>query len=346
MTASRAYLNRIATAVPDFDLHDRYVAYACAALGDTPKRRSFERLIARAQIDHRYAVVPFAYYARALPDTATRMRAYEDRALALAERAIVALGVERIAGATHLIVTSCTGFYAPGIDVQLVARFGLDPGIERTIVGFMGCYAALSALKLARHVVRSEPHARVLLVNLEVCSLHLQRPVDVEQALAFSIFGDGCAASLVTAVPEGLALDGFASTLIPESNDEITWRIGALGFDMRLSLDVPRKIAGALSRDPAAAIGGGDCGDVDLWAVHPGGRAVLDAVEDSLGLDPQALSDSRDVLRAFGNMSSATIMFVLARILARMPELRDASGCGLAFGPGMICEAVRFSVVA
>jgi predicted naringenin-chalcone synthase len=274
------------------------------------------------------------------------MRDYEDRALALAEQAVADLGVAHIRDASHLIVTSCTGFYAPGIDVQLVERFGLDPGIERTIVGFMGCYAAVSALKLARHIVRSDPRARVLVVNIEICSLHLQRPTDVAHALGLSIFGDGCAATLVSAEPVGLALDGFASRLIPESTNEITWRIGALGFDMHLSLDVPRKISEALAQNPAALLGGAAASDIDVWAVHPGGRAVLDAVSDALALDSVALDESRRVLRAFGNMSSATISFVLARILRRGSELRDAVGCGLAFGPGMICESMRFTVAA
>ena len=339
----RAYLNAIGTAVPDHDVHQGYIDFARAALGESRERRSFERLISRSQIEHRYGVIPFAYYGGTIPDTATRMRDYEERALALAERAIEALGTGRIAGTTHLIVTTCTGFYAPGIDVQIVARFGLDPGIERTIVGFMGCYAAVSALKLARHVVRSDSAARVLVVNLELCSLHLQPPVDVEQAMGFSIFGDGCAASIVSAEQTGLALDAFSSTLIPESNDEITWRVGALGFDMRLSLDVPRKIALALGSDAFGVLGGILPTDVDMWAVHPGGRAVLDAVQNALGLAHGALDHSRDVLRSFGNMSSATIVFVLQRVLANARLRTAGAGCALAFGPGMICETMRFS---
>lgn len=344
--APTAFLGHIGTAVPEHELHLPYLAYARAVLGETRERRSFDRLVARAQIDRRYAVVPLDFFTPEPPDTAARMHAYERHALALASRAIEALGPARARAATHLVITSCTGFYAPGIDLQLIARFGLDPGIERTVVGFMGCYAAVSALKLARHIVRSEAAARVLVVNLELSSLHLQPPADVEQAMGFSIFGDGCAASIVSAEPGGLALEAFCTTLIPETPDEITWRIGTLGFDMRLSMDVPRKIAQALAEAPRVVLGGLAPSDVDLWAVHPGGRAVLDAVAGALGLAQNALDHSRDVLRAFGNMSSATIVFVLQRVLEQARAGRGGAGCALAFGPGMVCETMRFSAAS
>jgi alpha-pyrone synthase len=345
MVSGVAYLNFIGTAVPDQDLHAGYIDFARSCLGEGGVRRSFERLVSRSAIDHRYGVIPADYYAGTMPDSATRMRDYEIHAPDLAARALEALGAERVRGTTHLIVASCTGFYAPGIDLGIVERFGLDPGIERTIVGFMGCYAALSALKLARHIVRSEPAARVLVVNIELCSLHLQPPLDIEAAMGFSIFGDGCAAAIVSADATGMALDAFASTLIPGTTDDITWRIGNLGFEMRLSLDVPRRIASGIARDARTVLAGTTAAGIDVWAVHPGGRAVLDAVQQSLGLAPDALDVSRDVLRAFGNMSSATIVFVLERILARPPHGSQQSGCALAFGPGMICETMRFSVL-
>jgi len=345
MTPVAAYLNAVGTAVPEFDVHPAYLAYARTALGETRERRAFDRLISRSQIDHRYGIVPFAYYGSSVPDTAQRMRDFESGALALAERAVGALGFERLVGTTHLIVTTCTGFYAPGIDIELIAKFGLDPGIERTIVGFMGCYAAVTAFKLARHIVRSQPDARVLIVNIELCSLHLQPPEDVEQAMGFSIFGDGCAASIVSAEPSGLSLDSFSTTLIPETSDEITWRVGALGFEMRLSLDVPRMIAAAIARDPRAVLGGTLPSNIATWAIHPGGRAVLDSVEAALGLGSEALALSRDVLRSFGNMSSATIVFVLERVLRAAQTGGGGPGCALAFGPGMMCETMRFSVL-
>ena len=105
---------------------------------------------------------------------------------------------------THVIVTSCTGLYAPGLDFEIVDHLGLNPSVERTMIGFMGCYAAINALKSAHHIVRSEPDAVVLILNLELCTLHLQETQDLEQMLSFLLFADGCAACLVSAEPRGL----------------------------------------------------------------------------------------------------------------------------------------------
>ena len=147
---------------------------------------------------------------------------------------------------THLIVTSCTGFYAPGLDLQLAHRLGLDPSVERTIIGFMGCYAAMNALKLARHIVRSEPRSKVAIVNLELCTLHLQETDNIEEVLSFLIFADGCSASIVSAEPDGIELESFRTTVIPGSADQITWHIGRNGFDMRLAGTVPGTIGSGL----------------------------------------------------------------------------------------------------
>ncbi len=355
MFPSPAYVNAIATAVPDNDVHDRYIDFALASMDRERDRRTLSRLIGRAQIDHRYSVLPRAtssdgpagvdlgrfYFADTTPDTAARMALYERYALPLAERAIARLDPALVRRTTHLVLTSCTGFSAPGIDLEIVERFGLERSVERTIVGFMGCNAALNALKLARHIVRSDDAATVLVVNLELCSLHLQRPQGVEAALGYLIFADGCAASIVSREPHGIRLDAFGSSVIPETAGHITWRVGSLGFDMHLSTAVPRSIASALS-GARESVFGARAPRADLWAIHPGGRAILDAVEDALALPAEALERSRAILRAFGNMSSATIMFVFERMLGA----GGADGWALAFGPGMSCESLRFSVAA
>jgi predicted naringenin-chalcone synthase len=207
----------------------------------------------------------------------------------------------------------------------------------------MGCYAAINALKLARHIVRSEPDSRVLIVNLELCTLHLKETVDLEQILSFLLWGDGCAASLVTAEPAGLSLDSFRALLADDTRELMTWSIRDSGFDMLLSGQVPTAIHDALSGHIDTILDGAPVESIDLWAVHPGGRSVLDAVERALNLGPAGLSASREVLRRFGNMSSATVMFVLEALLRTAPK--GAAGCAMSFGPGLVAETMRFRAV-
>ena len=350
-----AYLNRIATAVPDNDVHQLFVGFAQTLLTDRRGRLLFKRMADRGQIEHRWSVLTPAvdplgptvdaegFFTRgAFPSTGERMRRYQAEAPALAQRAVekLALG-DDLKRATHLIVTSCTGFSAPGLDLQLMQACGLDPSIERTLVGFMGCYAAVSALKLARHIVRSEPQARVLVVSLELCTLHLQEVDDLEQVLTFLVFGDGCAAALVTAEPHGLRLDRFKAVVAPQTGQHITWDIGDLGFDMFLSGQVPGAIGTALRTSRQEVLDGADPAHIDLWAVHPGGRSVLDAVEQALDLGPEALQASREVLRLYGNMSSPTVLFVLEALMRHAEA--GQRGCAMAFGPGLTAETLLFS---
>lgn len=208
------------------------------------------------------------------------------------------------------------------------------------MIGFMGCYAAINALKVARHIVRSEPNAKVLVLNLELCTLHLQETQELEQVLSFLLFGDGCAASLITADPAGLALESFRAVLVPETRELITWRIRELGFDMLLSGRVPGEIGRSLHSKFAEITRDQDPESIQLWAVHPGGRSVLDAVEQSLHLPQSALAASRETLLRFGNMSSATIMFVLERIM-RFSKPGER-GCAMSFGPGLTAETLLF----
>jgi alpha-pyrone synthase len=352
-----AHINRIATAVPSHDVHSAFIRFARTLLEDRRTKAVFDRMVDKAQISHRYAVLPPAtdpeglsvdatrVYSRGrFPSTGERMRLYEKHAPDLAERTVA--GLELGADArriTHVIVTSCTGMYAPGIDLDLVQRCNLDPSVERTMVGFMGCYAAMNALKLARHIVRSEPASRVLVVNLELCSMHLQETTSLEQMLSFLVFADGCAASVISADPVGLALDRFHAIVLPDTAGLITWKIRDLGFDMFLSGRVPPAIREGLHAGASAILDGATPAAIDRWAVHPGGRSVLDAVEHGLGLGPAALAASRDILDRFGNMSSATVMFVLQTILdAAKPGER---GCAMSFGPGLTAETMLFNRV-
>ncbi|MEI6418991.1 MAG: type III polyketide synthase [Sphingomonadales bacterium] len=352
-----AHINRIGTALPPNDVHDAFVDFVGTLIKERRDQLIFRRLVGRAAIDHRWSFFtpvkdPDGFTADAegfyrpgsFPGTARRMARFAETAPGLAEQAIAGLDLSaaELAGVTHLVVASCTGMVAPGIDQLLIKRLGLNPGVERTAVGFMGCYAAVNNLRLAHHFVRSDPSARVLVVNLELCSLHFQETGELESLLAMLLFGDGCAAALVTAEAEGLALVDFRAATIADSADAITWNIGDQGFDMHLSGQVPAILQRALS-GPAGAdlLRGQTPDDYAIWAVHGGGKAILDAVETGLGLGQGMLNISRDVLRDCGNMSSATLMFVLQRILACRPA-PGTPGFGVAFGPGLAAESFRF----
>jgi predicted naringenin-chalcone synthase len=242
-----------------------------------------------------------------------------------------------------VIVTSCTGLYAPGLDFAIIDHLGLHPSTERTMIGFMGCYAAINALKQARHIVRSEPGESVLVINLELCTLHFKETQDLGEVLSYLVFGDGCAASLISSNPVGFAMDSFNAVEVPNTRDLITWNIRELGFDMLLSGRVPHEIAKALEGSVEQIAGPSGLAPIDLWAVHPGGRSVLDAVAHGLKLSPRAMAASRDILARFGNMSSATVMFVLRKL---MEEARAGQqGCAMSFGPGLMAETMRFHAV-
>jgi alpha-pyrone synthase len=358
---TEAYINRIATAVPEHDVHQAFVDFADGMLEDPRVKPVFQRMAQRSGISNRYSVLTpdrerqtteftinaHEFYTRgSFPGTAKRMDVFERFAPPLARRGLDALALsegER-RGVTHVIVTSCTGLYAPGLDFDIVDHLGLDTNVERTMIGFMGCYAAINGLKMARHIVRSQPAAKVIAVNLELCTLHLQETQELEQVLSFLVFGDGCAAALVSAEPVGFRMEGFRSVMIPGTRELITWRIRELGFDMLLSGKVPGEIGKALAAGSGEVLGGVRVEDVALWGVHPGGKSVLDAVERGLGLGGDALKASREVLERFGNMSSATVMFVLERLLreAKAGEL----GCAMSFGPGLTAETMMFKAAS
>ena len=350
-----AHIHRIATAVPPHDVHRPFVEFAETLLPEGTTRSLFKRMARLSAIEHRYSFVePVTngdamwhdreelYVAGAFPTTARRMEAFEKFAPRLAGSALdrLALSEDERRGVTHVIVTSCTGLYAPGLDFDIVRHLGLSQPVERTMIGFMGCYAAINALKSAHYIVRSEPGANVLVLNLELCTLHLQETENLEQLLSFLLFADGCSACLIGAEPRGLAMDSFLAVSLPETSGLITWKIRDGGFDMHLSGQVPSEIRRTLQDAAGQVTRGRDVAEVELWAVHPGGRTVLDAVEQGMALPEDALRFSRGVLARFGNMSSATVMFVLADVMAQAQA--GQQGCAMSFGPGVTAETMLF----
>jgi predicted naringenin-chalcone synthase len=345
-------INAIGCAVPSQDVHASFVEWAVGQVRGERERAVFRRMAERAGIAHRWSVLPIpaqggspvapgGFYAEGMPPTSERMKLYARHAPALALRAIDALRQQApIEGVTHLVVASCTGFVAPGVDQIIADALGIA-GVERTLVGFMGCYAAVAALRTARHIVRSEPEARVLVVAVELSSLHLQDDEEIERLLMMLQFGDGAAAALVTGGGSGFVIERPFAAQLDDSAELIRWAIGDTGFLMHLSGEVPGRIQAAL-RDEAmrrCLFGERAPQAIANWAVHAGGRSILNAVANGLDLPNTALAISRSVLARFGNMSSPTLMFILAELLAA-PAGDD--GVALAFGPGLAAEGFQF----
>jgi len=348
----RAFINAVCGAVPQHDVHQLFVQWASGHIGDGRLRKLFLRMAERSGIEHRWAVLPPAtgglphdqpggFYHGEWPATSARMAVYAEEAPKLALQAISGLGEQvSLDGVTHLVVASCTGFVAPGVDQIIARELGLGD-VERTLIGFMGCYAAVSALRTAYHIVRSDPAARVLTVTVELSSLHLQETQDLEPMLAMLQFGDGAAAALVTADPGGFEMSHLFSAQLEDSAELIQWTVGDTGFEMTLSGEVPGRIQHALQDEDVRArlYNGWGPDQVDTWAVHAGGRSILDAVEKGLELPQGSLFASRDVLSRYGNMSSSTLMFVLASLIGR-PDV--GKGVAIAFGPGLAAEGFHF----
>lgn len=357
-----AYLNAIGTAVPEHDVHAPYLEIAPCFLQSESDRKSFAKMAKRAGISHRYSTLAPAdpsrwtdrydaegfYRPGAFPTTGARMERYSREAPALVDRALADLaeqeGPDWAHGLTHLIICTCTGFSAPGIDHHMINAHGVPSTVERTLIGFMGCNAAINGYKSAHHIVASDPAARVLVLNVELCGLHFQENAPLQTALMFMLFADGASAALITSESRGFALDAFRSDMLPDSEGHITWHIGDNGFDMWLSGRVPRTIFKSLPGHFDTLAQAAEGRKIDLWAIHPGGRTIIDAVEASLNLTPDDVACSRGVLNDFGNMSSATLPFVLKRMLTAPHAGR--TGVAIGFGPGVSVESMVFSEAA
>lgn len=250
---------------------------------------------------------------------------------------------------THVITVSCTGFFAPGPDYVVVRALNLPASTQRFHLGFMGCYAAFPALKMAQAFCLADPQSVVLVVCLELCSLHLQRSDTPDALTAASLFADGAAAALVSAKPpknlsQAMKMGAMTTTLTPSGESDMAWTIGDTGFDMILSSYVPSIIETHIleALQPMLNHSNLTPGDIRHWAIHPGGRSILDKLQSGLGLSDHQMNYSRNVLRDFGNMSSATVLFVLKQILESTSPGENENVCAMAFGPGLTIETGMF----
>lgn len=359
-----AYIHQICTEVPRFQYsqaftRDRLKTWAT----DEKTKRLIHAIYNRSGIETRYSVSgdftaedSASLYktspdgALISPSTGARNVVYaqasRELAVALARKTITAAKGFTKDDITHVVFASCTGFVNPGPDYHIIRELGLSHQVQRYTLGFMGCYAAFPALRMADQFCTADPNAVVLVMCLELCTLHMQNRSQPDSILANSLFADGAAAAIVSArkpAPKQPAyrLQKFVSSLVPSGESDMAWDIGDEGFNIVLSSYVP-EIIGTNLRPMLEEILQEqhiDLDEIEEWAVHPGGRAILDKVSQSLTLDSDALDASRRVLRDYGNMSSATILFVLKDLLENATS-SSATTCAMAFGPGLTIETV------
>lgn len=356
----------IGTAVPETLVDQNEAAERLAGtLCDHPLNARFAKRIFRScGVQTRYTCEPnlleappnCRYLPRAKPgvqppSTFDRMEVYRRESVPLAIRAAIEAleaSATQPTAVTHLITVSCTGQFLPGLDAELVRRLGLPTDVNRIPLTFLGCAAGLKAIGMARRIAAHDRSATVLVVSVELCTLHIQAGDTKEDIFAASFFGDGASACII-GMPEQhhrtvIQLHDDHSELLPDSMDEMTWRVGDRGFDLYLSPNIP-KLIGDMVHDHVDKFLQGDL--PEYWALHPGGRAIIDAVRDTFSLTEQAMEPSLSILRDYGNMSSATIMFVLLEMQRRLLKTDDLAqdGIAIAFGPGLTLELVRVTFV-
>jgi predicted naringenin-chalcone synthase len=358
-----------ATAVPEHSILQSDSAILAQSIGITRRwRDALPALYKKSGVERRGSVLlqqesgapelRQSFYAKASdshpsgPSTAQRMQAYREFAAPLLTKACErTLAVSGMAArrVTHLVTVSCTGFSAPGIDHELIERLGLCPSVQRTHVGFMGCHGLLNGLRVAGAIANGDRNAMVLVGAVELCSIHQQFSEDPQQLVANALFADGAASFLVAATDNTDLLEpsenawklrSSFSYKIPNTHQMMGWEIGDYGFRMSLSPEVPGIVESVLREALVGwlAESDRDLSHINVWAVHPGGPRIIDAVESALSLQPASLSASRSVLRNYGNMSSPTVAFVLNECVRVDSEIETCVVLG--FGPGLSVEAM------
>ena len=353
-----SFINHIETAVPEFSYKQDDVRETMKEIvgDDERSQRIIHLLYAKSGIETRYSVMDdfkstgshslFFNGQGAAPGTKSRNDTY----ISEGRKLFVQTAGKLLSGSgipakeiTHLITVSCTGFYAPGPDFDIIKEHGLKNSIERYHLGFMGCYAVIPALKLAGQICQANGNANVMVISVELCTIHFQANSKMDNLLSSSVFADGAAGAIVSSQPTNnpeYRMDGFASAIMDKGAEDMAWSIGDNGFDMVLSNYIPDLLESGLQDFLQPVLQQFQIGidEVGSWAVHPGGRAILDKVEKTLDLPNNILQPSRKVLARYGNMSSATILFVLKEILEEPSEISKNRTLAMAFGPGLTIE--------
>lgn len=333
---------------------------------DDDHTRKLRALFRMTGIETRYSVITdygktdgFDFYSNnhdfePFPSTGRRLSLYREHALSLSIQSVNNCLHHRedfdLKSITHLIVVSCTGMYAPGLDIDLVKALGLPSNTQRLCINFMGCYAAFNGLKQADIICHSDAKAKVLVVCTELCSIHFQKESTDDNLLANALFADGSATLLVEANPrKGLNLKpvSFYCDLAPEGEHDMAWTVGDFGFEMRLSAYVPDVIQRGIRTLTHSLLDkiSHSLSDVAYYAIHPGGKKILEVVEKELQLTKEQNKPAYDVLRQYGNMSSATVLFVLQEVCKNLNNADEGKKIlSIAFGPGLTLESMVLEI--
>lgn len=289
---------------------------------------------------------------QSVPSTNERMLIYRRESVPLgleaAEAALLDSKIERTE-ITHLITVSCTGQFLPGLDVSLIKQLGLSARVNRIPLIFQGCAAGLKAIQMARDIVQGSPDSKVLIVCVELCSLHFQPVMDKESLYAAAFFGDGAAGCVIGDAKNHrqsyFKLGRGYAALLPDSTSDMTWDVGNTGFDLYLSPQIPKQLSRHLAPELEYLLDGDEL--PELWAIHPGGKGIVDSVQKMLGLRDDQTKYSRNILRHAGNLSSVTILFVLYAMRQELQEKKEetSKGVAMAFGPGLTAELMEFTYV-
>lgn len=328
---------------------------------DENDKRKLKYLYRQGGINTRYSVIPdyslpaaeWAFYSptenlEPFPKLEKRMQWYQQHAAPLSLAAINKC-IEKYEEhtITHLITVSCTGMSAPGLDLELLELLNLPATTFRTSVNFMGCYAAIHALKIADAFCKSDKKANVLIICTELCTLHFQKEHTVDNMTSSMLFADGAAAVLVSGneEQEGLTIDNFYSMVSLKGKKDMAWELSSKGFLMTLSSYVAEMIEEDFDVLVQEALASANLNknDITQWCIHPGGKRILEAVHKSLGFTNGQLQPCYDVLKDYGNMSSPTVLFVLERIMTTLNKKQKNTIFGAAFGPGLTMETFILS---
>jgi len=357
----------IGTAVPQYGTKQSAILdYMIEAYHDETASRKLKILFHQSGISTRYSSVSdfnnikpgnkLFKENQSTPNVEERLNVFKDNAVVLAIEAIhnsLAKLNTTITefGITHLITVTCTGIYAPGMDSVLIHQLNLPIDIFHTSVNFMGCNAAFHALKLGDMIAKTDENAKVLIVCVELCTLHFQPKNNHDNLLSNTIFGDGAAAVVVVSDSKakqnhqhGITMNGFYSLLLSKGTDLMGWNITPLNFEMILDAKVPDFIGDEVSNIVSRASKKFNITSerIDKWAIHPGGKKILDVIKKQLQMNDADLKYSYKVLDEYGNMSSPTILFVLNEIIQAGLK-PDENIFSIGFGPGLSIETALFT---